>query len=68
LACCYKRLHQLQKLRILECRDAVDVRPFWPLDDRNPLQRIVTIEHSQWGYVAAGVAGLVVLAIAKRRA
>lgn len=45
----------------------VDVRPFWPLVDRNPLQGIVSIEQLHWGCVAAGVLGLAVLALGARR-
>ena len=45
----------------------VDVRPFWPLDDRNLMQGIVSVEQLQWSCAAAGVVGLGVLAIVKRR-
>ena len=38
----------------------------WPLEDRNPLQGIVSIGQLQWGCVAAGVVGLVVLAFRRR--
>lgn len=44
-----------------------DVRPLWPLSAANPLQGIVTIEVLQWSCVAAGLAGVALLAIARRR-
>ena len=40
----------------------VDVRPFWPFVAANPMQGWVSIEALQWGCVAAGVAGLALLA------
>ena len=45
----------------------VDVRPFWPLHQGNPMQGWITIEQLQWGCVLAGVLGIAVLAIGKRR-
>lgn len=43
-----------------------DVRPFWPIQEANTLQGLITIEQLQWACVAAGVAGLVVLAIRRQ--
>lgn len=44
----------------------VDVRPFWPFVAANPMQGWISIEALQWGCVAAGVAGLALLAARKR--
>lgn len=45
----------------------MDVRPFLPLVQGNPLQGLITIEQLQWACVAAGVLGITVLAILKRK-
>ncbi len=44
-----------------------DVRPFWPLVQGNPLQGLIAIERLQWGCVVAGVLGIAVLAMLKRK-
>lgn len=43
-----------------------DVRPFWPIQEANTLQGLITIEQLQWTCASAGVLGLAVLAIGKR--
>ena len=45
----------------------VDVHPLWPLVKGNPWQGVVSVEALQWGCVAAGVLGLVVLAAFRQR-
>jgi hypothetical protein len=44
-----------------------DVRPFWPLQEANTLQGLITIEQLQWACVIAGVLGLALLTLARRR-
>ena len=44
-----------------------DVRPFWPLQEANTLQGLITIEQLQWTCVLAGVLGLALLTLARRR-
>ncbi|MCX7139723.1 MAG: hypothetical protein NT123_01205 [Proteobacteria bacterium] len=44
-----------------------DVRPFWPFLQGNPMQGLVSIEQLQWACVLAGVLGLTLLAIMKRK-
>ena len=45
----------------------MDVRPFWPLVQGNPLQGLIAIEQLQWTCVVAGVLGIGVLAILKQK-
>jgi hypothetical protein len=44
-----------------------DVRILWPLSEANPLWGLVSLGALHWGCVTAGVAGVAILALRRRR-
>jgi len=45
----------------------LDVRPFWPIIQENPLQGLIAVEQLQWGCLVAGALGIAVLAMPSRK-